>query len=52
MKRLVVASVTVVLLVAFGVWAKGCLDVDRCLDRGGRWNYERGECESERVADP
>jgi hypothetical protein len=45
MKHVLIACVAVVLLVAFGVWVKGCLDVDWCLDHGGRWNYEGGRCE-------
>lgn len=29
----------------FGIWLKGCLNVDSCLDSGGRWNYEKNICE-------
>jgi hypothetical protein len=45
MRRIAVALVIAGLAIAFAVWAKGCLDVDRCLDGGGRWNYEHKECE-------
>lgn len=27
--------------------AKGFLAIDRCLDSGGRWNYEVKQCEHE-----
>jgi hypothetical protein len=30
---------------AAGCWATGFTSVDRCLDGGGRWNYERRLCE-------
>ena len=34
---------------AFGVfgfnWVKNFIEVDRCLDGGGRWNYETNTCE-------
>jgi hypothetical protein len=26
-------------------WIQRFLQVDSCLDRGGRWNYELNECE-------
>lgn len=28
-----------------GPWLKKQLDIDRCLDSGGRWNYEGASCE-------
>lgn len=45
MRRTVTGLIVVVLMAGFALWAKGCLDVDRCLDKGGRWNYELDECE-------
>ncbi len=39
----------IVLLSAFAYWVKGCLDIDRCLDSGGRWNYEKGVCEYQEI---
>ena len=45
----VVVTITVVPVVV-----AGCIDlvmheaaVDGCLDRGGRWDYERGRCEED-----
>lgn len=28
-----------------GFWARGLLSIDNCLDNGGRWNYQNGNCE-------
>jgi hypothetical protein len=44
-KKMIFASVTLVILVALGFWLKGCMAVDGCLDSGGRWNYETKTCE-------
>lgn len=44
-KKKFILAIAVLLLVAFAFWMKGCLDVDKCLDNGGRWNYEKGVCE-------
>ncbi len=44
-KRKVVSAVMLALAAIAIFYFKGCLDVDRCLDGGGRWNYEKGECE-------
>jgi hypothetical protein len=33
------------LLVAAGFWVWHWLQIDSCLDRGGRWNYEQSHCE-------
>ena len=37
----------VVLLAAsvVGIWFKGCLDTDRCLDSGGRYDQDSRRCE-------
>ncbi len=44
-KKKFLLSVAVLLVIAFAFWMKGCLDIDKCLDNGGRWNYEKGICE-------
>lgn len=31
--------------VAVGFWLHGWLQIDRCLDAGGRWSEGRGICE-------
>lgn len=46
-RRAWIAALGMIALLGAGIWAKGCLDVDRCLDGGGRWNHERGDCEFE-----
>jgi hypothetical protein len=42
-----VASVGLVVLVAavYFVYGSEFMKVDRCLDAGGRWNYELKQCE-------
>ena len=25
-------------------WCHGFISIDRCLDNGGRWNYDAGSC--------
>ncbi|GAB3669651.1 hypothetical protein GCM10028813_53490 [Ramlibacter alkalitolerans] len=41
--RLLAVAVGIAALVAVGVRE---LRIDRCLDAGGRWNYDRGVCET------
>lgn len=31
----------------FKGWVENQVAIDRCLDRGGKWNYEKGICEIE-----
>jgi len=49
MKRKLIVAAVVVGAVWFGWWAKGFLDIDSCLDAGGRWEYNGGYCEGARV---
>lgn len=44
-RRKILLTIILLLLAIFGFRIKGCLDIDKCLDRGGRWNYEKGVCE-------
>lgn len=44
-KKIVMIFIAVVILIAAGIWARGFLSVDSCLDSGGRWNYETKICE-------
>lgn len=37
--------ILLLVLVLLGVWLKGELKIDSCLDLGGLWNYEKRECE-------
>ena len=45
MKRLVVAGFALLVIVAAAIWFRNFLAVDSCLDNGGRWDYERRECD-------
>jgi hypothetical protein len=48
-----VAGIAVVLLIVFGaVRCNRVVDIDSCLDMGGRWNYETKECEGQRNGSP
>ena len=51
-KRLLwIAIVTiglVLVLIPLARWAQEFLASDNCLDRGGRWDYERHRCEGAR----
>jgi len=44
-KKLIVGLFLVALGLWFAYWLKGYLEVDSCLDRGGRWNHEQSVCE-------
>lgn len=36
----------IIIILIFGInWTKRFFEIDSCLDRGGRWNYELNECE-------
>jgi len=43
---IIVSIIGIVIILIFGInWAKRFFQIDSCLDRGGRWNYELNECE-------
>lgn len=44
-KKKIFVALFLLFLIAFGYWFKKYMDIDRCLDSGGRWNYEKGICE-------
>jgi hypothetical protein len=44
-KSLVLLLVVAVVLLAFGLWFRRFMQVDACLDSGGRWNYDSNICE-------
>ena len=44
-QKKIIFAIALILGVAFLCWLKGCSDIDKCLDNGGRWNYEKGVCE-------
>lgn len=43
-KKNVLLILFVVVMIPFIVWVKRFLDIDSCLDNGGRWSYEKEEC--------
>jgi hypothetical protein len=44
--RKVIVVMAVAAVLAFLLWkAKAWLDIDRCLDAGGRWDYGAGTCD-------
>ena len=43
-RKTILVIVVLIALIAFGFWVKRFWDIDTCLDKGGRWDYERGEC--------
>jgi len=43
--RKVVTIIGLIVAAWFGFWLRGCVQVDTCLDSGGRWNEEWGVCE-------
>ncbi len=48
-KKRALLVIALIVLIAFAFWAKGCLEIDKCLDNGGRWNYEKGVCEHQQT---
>jgi len=46
MKKKIALALAFILLIVLLFWMKGCEDVDRCLDRGGRWDYNENICVS------
>lgn len=44
-KKLIFCLILLSVVIAMGLWLRGCLIVDDCLDSGGRWNYETKLCE-------
>lgn len=39
-------SLAIIIALVYGFeWIKNFIKIDECLDKGGRWNYELGECE-------
>lgn len=45
---LVIVTVTVVLALTSGPWVARQVAIDRCLDNGGRFDYEANECSGTR----
>jgi hypothetical protein len=46
LRKILILAVVLILLIAGGIWLRKQLQIDGCLDAGGRWNYEEGGCET------
>jgi hypothetical protein len=46
--KVIFAMVLFGCLLAAGLWLHRQAQIDRCFDRGGRWNNHQIECEGER----
>lgn len=44
-KRFLLLLIGIILLSVLAFWFKGWVAIDRCLDSGGRWNYDKRACE-------
>jgi hypothetical protein len=42
-KKIIVVIIFVILF-SIGLWLKRFIEIDKCIDLGGRWDYETGEC--------
>ena len=43
-KRAVWAVLVLLFIGAFAVWLYGEIQIDKCLDAGGAWDYEQRHC--------
>jgi hypothetical protein len=44
-KKIIILVLGVICLVGILAYLKRQVDIDKCLDNGGRWNYEDNICE-------
>lgn len=47
-RKLALYSIALTALVTLGLWLWNEINIDRCLDHGGRWNHEHHTCEGDR----
>jgi len=45
-RKLIVLAALFILLVIGGIWLRKQLQIDSCLDGGGRWNYKDWVCDT------
>jgi len=50
-KKYIFLGITVVIFIA-GFWLRGQIQIDTCLDKGGKWDYEKKECISANLTSP
>lgn len=48
MNKLWISLLSLALIVTIGLWVKNQIEIDSCLDLGGRWDYKNNECEKHR----
>ena len=48
-KKMVVLIVIMALFVLFVYWFKGYMEIDKCLDSGGSWNYDKEICKYQEI---
>ena len=46
LKKFIVFAVLLIMLIIGSIWLRTQLQIDSCLDGGGRWNYKNGICDS------
>jgi hypothetical protein len=44
MKKILIIGIIAIALFVVGLRFKHWIDIDKCLDSGGRWDYEKIEC--------
>jgi uncharacterized membrane-anchored protein len=44
-KTIFIWIIILLALTAVGFVIKRQIEIDKCLDNGGKWNYETGQCE-------
>jgi len=43
-KKIILSMIIVILLISLILWLITFFQIDKCLDNGGRWNYEEQKC--------
>lgn len=46
LKKLIIFVIFLILLIIGSIWLRKQLQIDSCLDSGGRWNYGNAVCET------
>jgi hypothetical protein len=43
-KKLLLAGIIAIVFFIFGLLFENWLEIDKCLDNGGRWDYKNKDC--------
>ena len=46
-KKLIITAIIALVVILSVILIRGQLQIDHCLDSGGRWSYEHKMCENE-----